>query len=211
MATLTYAKAPPSIVRKDLQDFFKRLRHKVKFRYFACGEYGGLTNRPHYHVIFFGTDFLSGSYSVSDSLYSHPLLDSMWGLGQVAVMPFSMSSACYVAGYVNKKIGDTDTFSLMSKVPPIGYGWLVRYMGDIRRTGSVTIEGKELPVPRRYIQILENVYDYKRAELISESLKRDRLARFAALSDAEKYMLSKMLPARQLAKRSDLSLRSNKL
>lgn len=39
--------------KRDLQKFFKRLRKKIKFRYFAVGEYGGQTIRPHYHILFF--------------------------------------------------------------------------------------------------------------------------------------------------------------
>lgn len=37
----------PTLVKKDLQDFFRCLRnHGVSCRYFACGEYGEL-GRPH--------------------------------------------------------------------------------------------------------------------------------------------------------------------
>lgn len=42
---------------RDLQLFMKRLRFKFsdqKIRYFACGEYGPTTFRPHYHLILFG-------------------------------------------------------------------------------------------------------------------------------------------------------------
>ena len=46
-----------SLVKRDLQLFLKRLRRRLdrlnrdKIRYFACGEYGDNTNRPHYHAI----------------------------------------------------------------------------------------------------------------------------------------------------------------
>ena len=56
--TLTYSDQNlPSkghIVKKDLQDFFKRLRYFLgedKIKYFACGEYGEKRFRPHYHAI----------------------------------------------------------------------------------------------------------------------------------------------------------------
>lgn len=48
--------------KRDLQLFFKRLRKahaqsdnplNAPIRYYACGEYGGRTNRPHYHIILF--------------------------------------------------------------------------------------------------------------------------------------------------------------
>ena len=44
----------PLVLRKDhLQKFFKRLRKNTnkRFKYFACGEYGGTYARPHYHMI----------------------------------------------------------------------------------------------------------------------------------------------------------------
>jgi hypothetical protein len=46
--------------KKDLQNLFKRYRSKVAnskyskpFKYYAIGEYGGVTHRPHYHIIAF--------------------------------------------------------------------------------------------------------------------------------------------------------------
>ena len=66
--TLTYndEKIPKnnSLRKKDLKDFWKRLRYYHKgiekrywkgkeeypIRYFSCGEYGGQTGRPHYHA-----------------------------------------------------------------------------------------------------------------------------------------------------------------
>ena len=53
-----------SVIKKDLQDFIKRLRKKIyprKIKYFACGEYGSKNNRPHYHLILFGVDNQSKS------------------------------------------------------------------------------------------------------------------------------------------------------
>lgn len=66
-ATLTYnTKHVPiadsgymQLSRRDLQLFFKRLRKEhsktssSKVKYYACGEYGGKTNRPHYHAIIY--------------------------------------------------------------------------------------------------------------------------------------------------------------
>ena len=60
--TLTYNdKSLPkndSLVKRDLQLFFKRLRKALpsdkKIKYFACGEYGDDKECPHYHAIVFG-------------------------------------------------------------------------------------------------------------------------------------------------------------
>ncbi|AYQ58189.1 putative VP4 [Microviridae sp.] len=52
----TYGKEQPMplVLRKDhLQKFNKRLRKNtgIKYKYFACGEYGHKYGRPHYHMI----------------------------------------------------------------------------------------------------------------------------------------------------------------
>lgn len=47
-----------SLQKKDLQDFFKRLRKntgRTTIKYYAAGEYGPTTMRPHYHAIIFDT------------------------------------------------------------------------------------------------------------------------------------------------------------
>lgn len=70
--TLTYQNSKlPALERdgystleyRDFQLFMKRLRiqldkmqHTNKIKYFVCGEYGGLTHRPHFHVLLFNLD-----------------------------------------------------------------------------------------------------------------------------------------------------------
>lgn len=154
--TLTYSDenlpADGKIIKSDLQKFFKRLRRTgMKFRYIACGEYGDVTNRPHYHAIIFGQDFLHDKIELSESLYTSSDLTTIWGHGHVTIAPVTMSSICYVCGYVHKKLGSPDTFSLASRRPGIGHNWLRRYRLDCLRTGTVTIEGREYPVPPRYL------------------------------------------------------------
>ena len=63
--TLTYSPdylpEGATLVKKDVQNFMKRLRKagtNGKFKYFLCGEYGENFNRPHYHICFFNLDFV---------------------------------------------------------------------------------------------------------------------------------------------------------
>lgn len=158
--TLTYSDAhlpdDGAIDKRALQLFFKRLRKRIapeKLRYFACGEYGEKTGRPHYHAIIFGLDFLDARRTMLNStLYTHPVLETTWGLGQVAIDSVNFRSICYTCGYVTKKISDPDTFSLMSRRPGIGHDWLNKYSDDIKRTGACIIEGREFLVPPRYLR-----------------------------------------------------------
>lgn len=51
-----------NLEKRPLQLFLKRLRklNGDKISYFACGEYGGRSSRPHYHILLYGC--LSHSY-----------------------------------------------------------------------------------------------------------------------------------------------------
>lgn len=143
------------IDKRDLQLFFKKLRKNLppkSIRYIACGEYGGQTHRPHYHAIIFGRDFLEGAITLKDDLYTNSFLSEIWGKGHVAIAPVTMGSICYVCGYVNKKLDDSDTFNLMSRRPGIGHNWLDTYGDSIAALGVVTIEGRSYQIPSRYLE-----------------------------------------------------------
>lgn len=197
--TLTYADpAPPSIDKKHLQDFFKRLRHFYKFRYFACGEYGEQTRRPHYHAIIFGQDFLSGSQALHDGeMYVNDLVTREWGHGHVSIGSVTMSSACYVAGYCQKKHGDPDTFSLKSTRPGLAKAWLDRFYEEICRNGSIVVEGKELPVPPRFL-------DWYEEELAD--VKKERKARFDARTPEEVFRAREVARAKEKNRKAALRL-----
>lgn len=125
--TLTYndEKLPGggSLVPKHLQDWLKRLRFQlssdgVKVRFFACGEYGDKSLRPHYHLSLFG---VGGWVS--------PIVEKTWPFGFVQVAEFNEYTAQYVCGYVVKKLsndgdgrleGKINEFARMSNRPGIG-------------------------------------------------------------------------------------------
>lgn len=159
--TVTYndENCPDSLVKSDLQRFVRALRDSgKKIRYYACGEYGDITHRPHYHLCVFGSDFKNGTeYSINDEMYGIPELNKIWGKGHIVCAEFTMATACYVAGYVGKKINkpDDDSFQLMSLRPGIGFPWLEKHYKDILLTNSVVIEGKEMPVPQAYLRWAE--------------------------------------------------------
>lgn len=89
--------APVSLQKDHLQKFFKRCRKAgLRFRYYACGEYGDELGRPHFHVCMFGEDF-------SDEIFPWPFLRSLWKHGNVDVAQLEFESAAYVARYCMKK------------------------------------------------------------------------------------------------------------
>lgn len=106
-ATFTYANryhfyckvVPRTLDPRHLQLFWKRLRkeRQDKFRYFAVGEYGDQTWRPHYHAALFGISMFEGD-----------LLSRCWGFGHVHLGELTHDSAQYIAGYVTKKMTAVD-------------------------------------------------------------------------------------------------------
>ena len=132
-----------TLVKRDLQLFFKRLRKRfdVPVRYFACGEYGSKTFRPHYHVILFGPDFVDRRPILgSPGYFESDILHSLWPHGFHVLGAVTWSSCAYVANYVLKKAGPHQAdlkrysryhpnidpeFRTMSLKPAIGYQYYV--------------------------------------------------------------------------------------
>ena len=99
-----------SLVKRDHQLFFRRLRKAIKpkkVKYYLCGEYGS-KGRPHYHAIVFGHDFCDrvfiGKTNSGHDLYTSPELERIWGKGFVQVGDVTYESAAYVARYIMKKV-----------------------------------------------------------------------------------------------------------
>lgn len=123
--TLTYSDdflpKDGSLSRRDLQLFFKRLRKAViprRIRYFAVGEYGDRTLRPHYHMALYGC-----------SLLDEAIIAKAWSQGFIYLGSLTVQSADYICGYILKgytKRGDLrlegryPEFSTMSLKPGIG-------------------------------------------------------------------------------------------
>lgn len=108
-----------TLVKRDLQLFMKRLRSAVapiRFKFFACGEYGEKLSRPHYHAILLGYRFpdlvpmkrkarsLGRSAGSEYSSYYSEKLEALWEKGFCDVGDVSFESASYVAQYSMKKI-----------------------------------------------------------------------------------------------------------
>jgi len=170
--------------KKPLVDFFKRLRYYYgPFRYVACGEYGELHRRPHYHVALFGMDFsedrlLYKEARQGQSLFTSARLSRAWKAGNALIGDLTFESAAYIARYITKRISgpgaspfplacDPESgelvmpngeFLLCSRRPFIGYDWFFKYgHRDVLPHGRViTAQGTPAPVPRAYKRVIAN-------------------------------------------------------
>ncbi len=190
-----------SLDPQDLRTFIKTVRREHPPRsisYYACGEYGENTERPHYHTVLYGLNLLDKRTLRSSN--SHPVwrsktLESYWPHGHSEFSTVTCGSASYVAGYVRKKISkrtypeaytrvDTDTgelielqqeFSRMSLKPAIGRRWIEKYWTDVYPRDYVVINGKEFKPPRYY----DKWMDQNHPELMFEvKIKRDEEATY---------------------------------
>lgn len=194
MLTLTYdddhIPADGKITKRELQLLFKKLRKAgCKFRYFACGEYGEQTRRPHYHALIFGEDFQNDALRTPGySHYQNQKLTDIWGKGRVTINALTVSACFYTAGYVTKKINDKDTFNLMSTRPFIGKHWIDNHLKDTSRDGFCIIDGKKYPVPKRYMQHYEKQFEkikIKHKKIMRDMPIADKIKRATDLRNKE--------------------------
>lgn len=113
------------VSKDELQRFFKRLRKEIyprAVRYFACGEYGDKSSRPHYHAIVFGL-----------SPTERTVVEKCWKKGFVQIGTAEPATMSYCGGYITKKMtrrgdprleGRNPEFALMSRNPGLGMKYI---------------------------------------------------------------------------------------
>lgn len=162
-----------SLLKTDVQKFMKRLRKRSseKLKYYACGEYGSKTMRPHYHLILFNA-------SVLDIEHAWALDDKK--IGEIYVGKVSDASVGYTLKYISKdgKIplfpGDDrlPEFSLMSK--GLGKNYLTKEMIEWHHnnlTERVFVplkDGKKIAMPRYF---KDKIYDNIQKGIIADFMK----------------------------------------
>lgn len=165
----------PTLVKRDYQLFMKRFRKRFgkPLKYYACGEYGGQTFRPHYHSILFGVN------PVAD----YDLIKECWPSGNIMCLPVKAGSFNYVAGYVVDKLdgvleqdayyGCQPPFSLCSQ----GLGFDFLSDADIEKMlldcEIVTCDGKHHSIPRYFLKKIP--YDKVSAFIRSVERSDERL------------------------------------
>lgn len=136
-----------SLIPADVMGFINRLRQRKEIRqdgnprYFAVGEYGDHSWRPHYHLALFGVP-----------PEHEDVFQSVWSRGFSYVGEITRQSAGYIAGYTTKKmttyqdprlidLGLVPEFTRMSKFPPLGAGGFKNILDNLMtRVGSIAIQ-----------------------------------------------------------------------
>lgn len=152
-----------SLEPRHLMLFWKRLRkyYKTKkLRYYACGEYGETTKRPHYHAIVFGLTLADLEGTRKNNKIISLVLNDLWIYGYNVIGTVTNDSAQYVAGYIEKKLngdmaveeyekrGVIAPFSRMSQ--GIGGKYAAENAAQIIENLDITINGNHVGIPRYY-------------------------------------------------------------
>ena len=197
--TLTYDKPPitkknfMNLHKPHLQHFFKYLRKdKQKIKYYACGEYGTQTMRPHYHLILFGTN--------------PEMVEKNWHHGHVHFGSVTGASIGYTLKYMCKEskipihINDDrlPEFALMSK--KLGSNYLTPEMidwhkQDLKNRCYATIDGIKLSLPRYY---KDKIYNLIEKQIIAKHM--ENIAKLQLPHDVEKSCITK----KQMYEKMDL-------
>lgn len=172
-----------TLCRKDLTDFWKRLRKAVKkkapgakpLKYYAIGEYGGKFGRPHYHAILFNLpDYF---------IQRNDLVGTIWGLGLTQIDACTPASIGYVTGYVmqGRWVPDhcPDTGLVDDRIPhysvmsqKLGWNYLTPQMAKYHvenLIGHVTLPGGQIiPLPRYF---KSKLFNRQEREIIAEEMR----------------------------------------
>lgn len=197
--TLTYEKSPVVLIKKDIQDFIKRLRKSIqpkKIKYFLCGEYGEKKRRPHFHIILFGHDF-ADKYSIGVSDRGHPLYESkilnkIWGKGICTIQDVNYKTISYTALYSSparkalpKYLQDNPEFNLMSQ--GLGVKNILKNLNSYLPTDTIYIDGISHNIPKAVLD-KSNLSELEKNKIMISRLKKSK--HFEAL-ESVKYKKNK--------------------
>lgn len=206
--------------KSDFQKFMKRLRKYIeplRIRFFACGEYGSHTYRPHYHAVIFNYSFPDKKVHAVDNgyvQYTSKALEKLWPFGYSLICEVNFATCAYVARYCTKKANpkhnmDYQTFniepefSLMSRRPGIGYQWYLDHKDELidcqKLYFSTLRGGVEAFAPKFYEKNLAEDFP-ERFEEIKEKRRGDAIDR-----------MMKMLSETDLDMFEELKVKESKL
>lgn len=201
-ATLTYTDEhkPLTLSKDHLSAYIKKARKSFtnRLRFFAAGEYGERTHRPHYHAIIYGASQLQASR-----------LEEAWTKGHVRIDQATPANIAYTAGYCSKKIGyrrhthervDPSTGEVYEWQPPFiqmsrnpGIGAHAKQWLNSWRLYAVK-DGHKMPVPRYYKDHYKNVATLEELEKLKTEIDNLNLHPF---TEAELRAAEKNAEARQ--------------
>lgn len=185
----------------DLEKFWKRLRRWTEYNnkavyieyngkkkndlmYYAGGEYGGKTHRPHYHAIVYGLkiekeELKEYKRAKGKVYYTCEWLTKLWGKGFVIIGAAEWESMAYTARYCTKKCygaGAKEYYknlaiqpedSRMSTNPAIGWRYYEEHKEEIYKNDKIQLKKGRSCKPPTYFDKLFDL-EHSEAEPLTE-------------------------------------------
>lgn len=173
--------------KSDLQKYFKRVRKLTpNLKYYAVGEYGSETKRPHYHAIVFNAD--------------PEVLAEKWDNGITHQGTVTDESIKYVTKYlINEEFIENPIkpFAIMSK--GLGKIYLKHATKYHKRNFTLRVnpEGDNKSLIPRYYS--DKIFSKAEKELLSEGFRRDKV-HLSAETDSSELEIKKRRVKRKIAK-----------
>lgn len=200
---------------KDIRRYWQYHYDEEEIRFFACGEYGGQTKRPHYHAVLFNIHIRQEDLDIykiqtdGTTLWNCKILDNIWGKGYVVLAEVNWDTCAYVARYVMKKQGGvkqrcqyfeegmTPEFIRMSRMPGIGLDYFESHLRDIYENDEIIIKGHRNKIgaarpPSYYDRKFDELYPEKMIEI------KDRRKIIASIANEVKNAKSSLPEAERL-------------
>lgn len=183
-----------SLNKRHLQLFMKRLRKRFteqKIRFYACGEYGSQSMRPHYHLILFGLEIPDREIlkinDKGDPYFTSKTISELWTYGYHIIAPVNWETCAYVARYVMKKRKGVDKnvydtlnyepeFVTMSRRSGIGRDWYDDNKEELFGNGSIPVPSANGARPLTSCRYFDTLLEVENPELF-ESIKAKRQER----------------------------------
>lgn len=185
---------------KDLRRYYKYHYDHENIRFYAAGEYGDQSNRPHYHLILFNLPiydkvelYRADGYQV----FTSDIIENIWSRGLVSVEEACWENAAYVARYVVKKQKGPKAqeyyserniepeFVRMSRMPGIGLDYYEKHKDEIYKYDGIVIKnGKgesHVVKPGKY-------FDSKYEEVDPERLQFLKAQRIKAVVSGQEHL-----------------------
>lgn len=185
-------KISTTLDKNDLRLFIMRLRRHYEYtynhqgiRYYACGEYGETTNRPHYHICFFNLPIFTELKEIKKNelgqmIWTNDEIQKIWGKGFIAIAHQSWETAAYTARYMLKKQKGKDAkwyyesegkipeFTTMSTHPGIAKNYYDTNKKKIYENDEIIIAKGEKTLKIKPPKYYDNLYDIENHEEMEE-------------------------------------------
>jgi len=177
-----------SLLPNDLTKFEKDLRRYYKYhfnhdniRLYACGEYGSILGRPHFHLILFNLPVpdkrLYSDYR-GHKRYTSEIILKIWKKGFTLVEDVTFESCAYVARYILKKQtgkgaviyeqeDKVPEFTRCSRRPGIAANYYYDHKEEIYYADEIILKVKDTAKALKPAKYYDRKYDIEQPEKLA--------------------------------------------